>query len=111
MDAVEDNLVLGPFQGPVACTRLHRGKGVCAAAWESGTTQVVTDVHAFPGHVACSSSSMSELVLPVRNGIGEVVAVWDLDSAEPADFGPEDVQVMEALTALLEERWSTWRWS
>ena len=68
VDAVEDNLVLGPFQGPVACTRLHRGKGVCAAAWESGTIQVVTDVHAFPGHVACSSSSMSELVLPVRNG-------------------------------------------
>lgn len=111
VDAVEDNLVLGPFQGPVACTRLHRGKGVCAAAWESGTIQVVTDVHAFPGHVACSSSSMSELVLPVRNGLGEVVAVWDLDSAEPADFGPEDVQAMEALTAMLEERWSRWRWS
>jgi putative methionine-R-sulfoxide reductase with GAF domain len=54
---------------------------------------------------------MSELVLPVRNGRGEVVAVWDLDSAEPADFGAEDVQAMEVLTALLEERWSTWTWS
>ena len=59
VDQSADNLVLGPFQGPVACTRLHRGKGVCAAAWETKTTQVVPDVHSFPGHVACSSASMS----------------------------------------------------
>ena len=110
VDAPQDNLVLGPFQGPVACTRLHRGKGVCAAAWEEGQTQVVQDVHAFEGHVACSSLSLSEVVLPVTNSGGEVVAVWDIDSATAHDFTSEDVEGLERLTAVVSSLWDTWTW-
>lgn len=110
VDDEQDNLVLGPFQGPVACTRLFRGKGVCAAAWERERTQVVPDVNAFPGHVACSSASLSEVVLPVRNGAGRVVAVWDIDSADADDFAPEDVAALEELTAVVSSMWDSWTW-
>ena len=111
VDQAADNLVLGPFQGPVACTRLHRGKGVCAAAWETNTTQVVPDVHDFPGHVACSSASLSEVVLPICGSNGVVVAVLDIDSALADDFSREEVECLEALRALVERAWPTWSWS
>lgn len=110
VDHEQDNLVLGPFQGPVACTRLFRGKGVCAAAWEQDRTQVVPEVSAFPGHVACSSASLSEVVLPVRNGAGSVVAVWDIDSADADDFTPGDVAALEELTAVVSSMWDSWTW-
>ena len=92
-----DELVLGPFQGPMACTRLQRGKGVCAAAWAANEAVVVADVEAFPGHVACSALSRSELVLPVRDGQGNVKAVFDLDSAEVGDFSGEDAAQLQAI--------------
>jgi len=111
VDQAADNLVLGPFQGPVACTRLHRGKGVCAAAWETNATQVVPDVHEFPGHVACSSTSLSEVVLPICGPNGVVVAVLDIDSALADDFSQEEVEGLEALRALVERAWPTWSWS
>jgi len=90
-------LVLGPFQGPVACTRLHKGKGVCAAAWERNEAVVVRDVEAFPGHVACSPLSRSELVLPVRDDQGQVRAVFDIDSALIGDFDNADALRMQRL--------------
>lgn len=110
VDVQADNLVLGPFQGPIACTRLHRGKGVCASAWEQGCTVLVEDVSAFEGHVACSSLSQSEVVLPIRNGSGDVVAVLDIDSAHLSDFSPLEVKSLEALTQLISERWDLWTW-
>lgn len=104
VDKDKDELVLNAFQGPVACTRLRRGKGVCAHSWETNTTVVVDNVHDFPGHVACSSLSNSEVVIPVRNG-GEVVAVLDIDSVEYSDFSSEEVSLLEGLVKILEERW------
>lgn len=104
VDRESDELVLGPFQGPVACTRLRRGKGVCAHSWETEKTVVVDDVHAFPGHVACSALSNSEVVIPVKNN-GEVVAVLDIDSVSYSDFSDEEVQVLEEIVRILEERW------
>ncbi len=92
-----DELVLGPFQGPVACTRLYKGKGVCAAAWERNETVLVPDVEAFPGHVACSSDSKSEIVLPLRNTKGEVIAVLDVDSDVLNDFDQIDQQGLESI--------------
>ena len=92
-----DQLVLGPFQGPVACTRLHRGRGVCAEAWSRNEAVLVDDVGAFPGHVACSPESRSELVLPVRDASGAVRAVFDIDSARAADFNQEDALRMQRL--------------
>lgn len=107
VDSGRDCLVLGPFQGPVACTRLHRGRGVCAAAWESGKTVVVPDVEAFPGHVACSALSRSEVVLPVVVG-GAVVAVLDVDAAEVDAFQPAHVAGLERVVAEIAMRWPTW---
>lgn len=92
-----DALVLGPFQGPVACTRLPRGRGVCAAAWEGNAAVVVADVAAFPGHVVCSAASRSELVVPVRDIDGQVVAVFDMDSVHLADFDGADADRLQAL--------------
>lgn len=94
----EDELVLGPFQGPVACTRIRRGRGVCGASWEKAITLVVADVEKFPGHIACSSLSRSEIVVPViRNG--EVVAVLDVDSEHLAHFDSTDQQYLEQIVA------------
>ena len=94
----KNELVLGPFQGPVACTRIRRGKGVCGTSWEKAATLIVPDVEAFPGHIACSSLSKSEIVVPViRNG--EVVAVLDADSELPAQFNETDQQWLEKLVA------------
>ena len=97
-------LILGPFQGPVACTRIPKGKGVCGTAWESNQPMVVPDVDQFPGHIACSSLSRSELVIPVHAN-GEVVGVLDLDSVKLNDFGPLD---LEALTPMLDLLQSVW---
>src|ERR1700742_1200807 len=82
-------LVLGPFQGPVACTRIALGKGVCGAAWQQAKTLIVPDVDAFPGHIACSSLSKSEIVVPVFKN-GEVIAVLDVDSEELDQFDKTD---------------------
>ena len=93
-------LVLGPFQGPVACTRIAKGKGVCGAAWEQGRTLVVPDVDAFPGHIACSSLSRSEIVVPIYQD-NEVVAVLDVDSEELDQFDQTDAQYLEQIVKLL----------
>ncbi|KMN33502.1 MULTISPECIES: GAF domain-containing protein [Chromobacterium] len=94
-------LVLGPFQGPIACTRIPFGKGVCGSAWQAGKTLVVDDVDAFPGHIACSSSARSEIVLPVFNAAGEVAAVLDIDSSELASFDAVDAEYLERIAAAL----------
>lgn len=93
-------LVLGPFQGPVACTRIAKGKGVCGAAWEQAKTLVVPDVDAFPGHIACSSLSRSEIVLPLFNN-GEVWAVLDVDSEELNQFDETDAKYLEQIVKLV----------
>lgn len=93
---VDGELVLGPFQGKPACIRIPLGKGVCGAAAQTGETQLVPDVHAFPGHIACDDASASELVVPVRRD-GRVIAVIDLDSPDPARFDAEDAVGIEAL--------------
>jgi len=101
--AIDGELVLGPFVGRPACIRIAFGAGVCGAAAASGATQLVADVHAFPGHIACDAASRSELVVPVVRD-GEVVAVIDLDSPELARFDAEDAAGIKALAALLADR-------
>lgn len=98
-----DELVLGPFVGRPACIRIPFGKGVCGAAAETGATQLVEDVHAFPGHIACDAASASELVVPVLRD-GRVIAVIDLDSPSPSRFTAEDAAGIEALAARLGAR-------
>ena len=93
---VEDELVLGPFIGRPACIRIPFGQGVCGTAASTGKTQLVEDVHAFPGHIACDSASASELVVPVMRN-GRVIAVIDLDSPKNARFGEGDARGIEAL--------------
>jgi len=100
---VAGELVLGPFQGKAACIRIPLGKGVCGTAAASGETQVVADVHAFPGHIACDAASRSELVVPIVRD-GAVLGVIDLDSPEPGRFDAEDAAGCEALAALLSTR-------
>lgn len=97
---IEDELVLGPFVGKPACIRIPFGSGVCGTAAASGETQVVPDVHAFPGHIACDADSRSELVVPVLQG-GKVVAVIDLDSPIADRFDAEDAAGIEALAAIV----------
>lgn len=96
-----EQLVLGPFQGPIACTRIPHGRGVCGSAWAQNRTLLVEDVDAFPGHIACSSSARSEVVVPVRNAAGVVVAVLDIDSAQPASFDQTDADYLERIVAPL----------
>ncbi len=95
-----EELVLGPFQGPLACTRIRRGRGVCGTAWDRGETVVVPDVEQFPGHIACSSLSRSEIVVPLWHD-GEVWGVLDIDSKELAAFDEVDARYLEQLAALL----------
>ena len=95
-----NQLVLGPFQGPVACTRIGSGKGVCGTAWEKRETIVVPDVHQFPGHIACSSLSQSEIVVPVFFN-NEVSAVLDIDSKELSTFDETDKEWLEKIVSLL----------
>lgn len=99
----EDELVLGPFQGPIACTRIRKGKGVCGASWEKAETIIVPDVDAFPGHIACSSLSRSEIVIPlIKNN--SVVAVLDIDSAELNTFDAIDATHLTTLCTWLSEK-------
>lgn len=94
-------LVLGPFQGPVACTRIKKGKGVCGSSWEQATTLIVPDVEKFPGHIACSSLSKSEIVVPVIKN-NEVVAVLDVDSELPNHFDETDKRWLEHIVTLIQ---------
>ena len=96
-----NELHLGPFQGSVACYRIPYGKGVCGTAWQRGETIIVDDVEKFPGHIACSSLSRSEIVVPVKNASGEVTAVLDIDSTELSSFDATDRHWLEMITALL----------
>jgi GAF domain-containing protein len=99
--SAESELVLGPFQGPIACTRIRKGKGVCGTSWEKAQTIIVPDVEKFPGHIACSSLSKSEIVVPViRNN--EVVAVLDVDSEELNEFDETDKIYLEKIVELIE---------
>ncbi len=100
---VKGELVLGPFQGKAACIRISVGEGVCGAAAASGLTQLVADVHSFPGHIACDANSASELVVPVKRD-GEIIAVIDLDSPSIMRFDADDASGIEALAALLSNR-------
>ena len=97
----EDDLVLGPFQGPVACTRIKKGRGVCGTAWKTDTTQVVPDVELFPGHIACSSESKSEIVVPLHDKDGEIIGVLDIDSAEWNTFDDTDRLWLEKICDLV----------
>ena len=97
-----EELVLGPFQGPIACTRIPFGKGVCGTAWKRRQTVVVPDVEAFPGHIAYSSASRSEIVVPILRG-GEVLGVLDIDSRELATFDEADAAGLEPIAALLSD--------
>lgn len=97
----ENQLVLGPFQGPVACTRIQFDKGVCGAAYSRRETLLVPDVDQFPGHIACSSASKSEVVVPVFDRIGQVAMVLDVDSDRLDDFSEADVNGLEQIAGLI----------
>lgn len=99
----EDELVLGPFQGPIACTRIRKGKGVCGTSWQKKETIVVEDVELFPGHIACSSLSRSEIVVPLFNSQGEVFGVMDLDSVNPSEFSSVDARYLEEIAVLIRD--------
>ena len=100
---VDGELVLGPFQGPVACMHIPYGKGVCGTAWQREETVIVPDVEQFPGHIACSSASKSEIVVPVFGVDGKVTAVLDIDSDELATFDETDRKYLEEITGFLKE--------
>lgn len=97
---VGEELVLGPFQGPLACMRIRYGRGVCGTAWKERRTVIVPDVELFPGHIACSSASRSEIVVPLMRG-DEVVAVLDIDSEKLATFDEEDRHWLEQIVSLV----------
>lgn len=99
-DSPQDELVLAPFQGPVACTRIKKGRGVCGASWAQAKTLIVPDVEKFPGHIACSSLSKSEIVVPVMQN-GEVVAVLDVDSDQYDQFDSTDQYYLEQIVELI----------
>jgi len=96
----EDMLVLAPFQGPIACTRIRHGKGVCGTAWKEAKTLIVPDVELFPGHIACNAASRSEIVFPVIRE-GKVIAVLDIDSDKPDSFDEVDANYLERICGLL----------
>lgn len=96
----EAQLVLGPFQGPVACTRIQKGRGVCGTSWAEAKTLIVPDVEAFPGHIACSSLSRSEIVVPLLQG-KNVVGVLDVDSSELNEFDKTDAKYLQQIVQLL----------
>ena len=98
-----DELVLGPFQGPIACTRIKYGKGVCGTAWEQKKSLLVPDVNLFSGHIACSSSSVSEIVVPIYNKNNEVMGVLDVDSERYNVLDKTDVQYLEEISMLITE--------
>ena len=96
-------LVLGPFQGPIACTRIKFGKGVCGTAWEEAESQLVPDVEAFPGHIACSSNSVAEIVVPIFDKQGQVAGVLDVDSERFDVLDKTDVFYLEKISKLITE--------
>lgn len=99
-DSAQDELVLGPFQGPVACTRIKKGRGVCGIAWQKAETLIVPDVEKFPGHIACSSLSKSEIVLPlIKNG--EVIGVLDVDATDVNQFDETDKKYLTEIISLI----------
>ncbi|EXB45267.1 GAF domain-containing protein [Acinetobacter sp. 1000160] len=98
----ENELVLGPFQGPIACTRIAKGRGVCGSAWQQQQVIIVPDVDQFPGHIACSSDSKSEIVLPIMKN-GECVGVLDIDSDELNQFDEVDAEHLQQLMAMIEK--------
>lgn len=98
----DDELVLGPFQGPIACTRIKKGKGVCGTTWEKAETILVDNVDEFPGHIACSSDSKSEIVLPAFKN-GEVALILDVDSDQLANFDQVDQKNLEQLMKIIEQ--------
>lgn len=102
----EGQLVLGPFQGPIACTRIPFHKGVCGHCYTSRKTVIVPDVEAFPGHIACSSASKSEIVLPLFNQKGDVWAVLDVDSDQLNDFSEVDALGLEAMMRIVEKTYA-----
>lgn len=95
-----EELVLGPFQGPVACTRIKKGRGVCGSSWAQAQTLIVPDVEKFPGHIACSSLSKSEIVVPIRRN-GEVLGVLDVDSDELDQYDGVDQKYLEQVISLI----------
>ena len=97
----EGELRLGPFQGPVACMHIGCGRGVCGTSWERRETIIVPDVELFPGHIACSSASRSEIVVPIFNKVGDVIGVLDIDSRELNTFDETDKRYLERVTELL----------
>ncbi len=101
---VRDNkLVLGPFQGKVACIHIAKGKGVCGTAWDKDETELVPDVHKFPGHIACDSASNSEIVVPIHDkATGKVIAVLDIDSPRVSRFNEEDKKGLEKVVKVIE---------
>ena len=99
---IDDVLVLGPFQGPMACTRIRKGKGVCGTAWKDDTTQIVPDVDLFPGHIACSSASRSEIVVPIHIN-NNIIGVLDIDSEKLNTFDEVDALWLERIVSL----WNT----
>lgn len=95
-----DELVLGPFQGPIACTRIRYGKGVCGTAWKEKKSLLVPDVNTFPGHIACSAASVSEIVTPILSKSGEVVGVLDVDSEHYDVLNDTDVRFLEEISQI-----------
>jgi L-methionine (R)-S-oxide reductase len=101
VDGTQDELVLGPFQGPVACTRIKKGRGVCGASWQQAKTLIVPDVEKFPGHIACSSLSKSEIVLPIFKN-NEIIGVLDVDSVDLDTYDQVDKNYLTQIIALIE---------
>ena len=99
----DKELVLGPFQGPLACTRIRKGRGVCGTAWAEAKTQVVPDVDLFPGHIACSSASRSEIVVPLFDEKDKIFAVLDIDSVELNTFDETDKVYLEKISNLMKK--------
>ena len=98
---IGEELVLGPFQGPVACTRIRKGRGVCGTSWNEARTVIVPNVHEFPGHIACSSLSNSEIVVPVFDECGNVTGVLDIDSRDFDTFDETDAEWLEEICSLI----------
>lgn len=98
---IDNELVLGPFQGPVACTRIRKGRGVCGTSWNENRTVIVPNVHEFPGHIACSSLSNSEIVVPVFDESRNITGVLDIDSREFSTFDETDAKWLENICALI----------
>lgn len=99
---IDGELRLGPFQGPIACTRIAKGRGVCGTCWQQGRTIIVPDVEQFPGHIACSSLSRSEIVVPIKDYNNDVIAVLDIDSKALNTFDAIDQEYLEKAVLLLQ---------